>query len=233
MHRSCDENEVANNYLYVDGDVYNFDDYRDKLKMIFKDYPSAIVVIDKCPIEDMKKVLKIKNMYSADNRIISLSKNEEEEYISDSSMVLLDVREDIDAALNQVLYDSGVKNLVIQNHIKDFFQNDSKLVTSITDSLRGDEELEDFEQTKLNARLVDADSGSNERIILQSLSLFDCIGWKDERAGELDVIIGNKSITSIDSDFEILKNETIAIIKKNIKRGIILEKGRTISVHPK
>lgn len=233
VHRACDENEVANNYLYVDGDVYNFDDYRDKLKMIFKDYPSAIVVIDKCPIEDMKKVLKIKNMYSADNRIISLSKNEEEEYISDSSMVLLDVREDIDSALNQVLYDSGVKNLVIQNHIKDFFQNDSKLVTSITDSLRGDEELEDFEQTKLNARLVDADSGSNERIILQSLSLFDCIGWKDERAGELDVIIGNKSITSIDSDFEILKNETIAIIKKNIKRGIILEKGRTISVHPK
>lgn len=114
VHRACDENEVANNYLYVDGDVYNFDDYRDKLKMIFKDYPSAIVVIDKCPIEDMKKALKIKNMYSADNRIISLSKNEEEEYISDSSMVLLDVREDIDAALNQVLYDSGVKNLVIQ-----------------------------------------------------------------------------------------------------------------------
>lgn len=86
-------------------------------------------------------------------------------------MVSLDVREDIDSALNQALYDSGVKNLVVQNHIKDFFQNDSKLVTSITDSLRGNEELEDFEQTKLIARLVDADPGSNERIILQSLSL--------------------------------------------------------------
>lgn len=171
VHKACDENEVANNYLYVDGDVYNFDDYKDKLKNIFKDYPSAIVVIDKYPIEDMKKVLKIKKTYRANNRIITLSENEEEEYISDSSMVSLDVREDIDSALNQALYDSGVKNLVVQNHIKDFFQNDSKLVTSITDSLRGNEELEDFEQTKLIARLVDADPGSNERIILQSLSL--------------------------------------------------------------
>lgn len=78
-----------------------------------------------------------------------------------------------------------------------------------------------------------ADESTNERIILRSLSLFDCIGWKEDKAEELVAIILNKDITPLDIDSKVLLNRTKAFINKLIRDGLVIEKGRTISLYPR
>lgn len=68
---------------------------------------------------------------------------------------------------------------------------------------------------------------------MRALSLFDCIGWKEDKATELQFIICNKNILPIDIDEKTLIAEARSVIVKNIKRGLIIERGRNISVSPK
>lgn len=231
--KACNENEVANRYLYVDGDEYKYDEYKEALNRIFMNNKDAILVIDKCSNEDFEHILKIRARHKAGNRVISLSKESKDAYVATDKISVLDVNEVLSNALNDKLQEHGIVNIEIQDKVKEILGCDSKLIESVTEKLTGTETTKDFEQTELITKLITSSPGSVERIIMQSLALFDCVGWKEDRAKELELILGSKAITNLDKDKDVLMNEAIAIIKNNIKRGIIVEKGRTISVTPK
>lgn len=231
--KACNENEVANRYLYVDSDEYKFDEYKDALNRLFMNNKDAIVVVDKCSNEDFEHILKIRKKHKAGNRVIALSKESKEAYIPTDRISVLDVNEVLSNALNDKMQEHGITDIEVQDKVKKLLGCDSKLIESITEKLTGTETSQDFEQARLITKLIRSAPGSVERVIMQSLALFDCVGWKDDRAKELELILGNKAITNLDKDKGILLNDAIAIIKQNIRRGIIVEKGRTISVTPK
>ena len=231
--KACNSTEVANCFLYVDSVEYKYDEYKEALNKIFKNYKDAIVVVDKCSNEDFKRILKIRGKHKAGNRVISLSSSEIESYVSDDKITVLDVNDVVNTELNERMQEYGIVDNEIQDQVKSFFGKDSKLIEFVTENLTGAETSQDFELKGLLTKLIASVPGSVERTIMQSLALFDSIGWKEERIKELEFILWNKAITNLDIENSVLLNEAIAIIKNNIRRGTIIEKGRTISVSPK
>ena len=92
---------MANCFLYVDSVEYKYDEYKEALNKIFKNYKDAIVVVDKCSNEDFKRILKIRGKHKAGNRVICLSSSEIESYVSNDKITVLDVNDVVNTALNE------------------------------------------------------------------------------------------------------------------------------------
>lgn len=117
-----------------------------------------------------------------------------------------------------------------QEFIMTFCQDNPMLVNVIVSNIQPGEETKKFSDKEITTKLIGYIPDSKERKIMQSLAMFEYIGWKEERSEELDFILTDKNITSIDSDEDIIRNTAIGVIRRGISLGIIEERGRTFSV---
>jgi hypothetical protein len=68
---------------------------------------------------------------------------------------------------------------------------------------------------------------------LQTIALFNWLGYADDRANELEFVATNKHITSLDGDDQVIINDFIGLIEEGLQRGYIEQRGRLISIRPK
>ena len=229
------ESILANNYLYVNLVDYEYPEFKKTLETIFKDVKDAIVVIDNCSEDVLKRVLSVRSRERAGNKVVALFDNplEGEVNLSMYKFFQSDMRHLFGVDMKECLDIMRVTNLDVQERVTNFSEGNIGLVQSIGSSLSSITDVRMLTSKFLTSKVLESTPNDVDRVIMQSLSLFEFIGWKEDRAGELEFILNDKNITPIDVEKTILTNKAIALIKKGLKRGLFIERGRTISVTPR
>lgn len=225
-----EDNEYINNYLYVDCYFSRLEEFKSVFKEILEKVKDAIVVIDNCKSNEIEYILNLRLKYKAGNKIILITTRECAENYNFKGIITVDTTQDLQNEVSSMFDEFGITSQQTRQQIEEFCDGNIGLVRNILSKITTVNSLDERTVVSL---MYGVKEGKTERTILRSLALFNRIGWKEDKADELDTIILNKDITSIDVDPQVLLNNTRAFIQKLINDGLIIEKGRTISLYPK
>ena len=233
--RSCREYELANNYLYVDNIDHEYSEYKKILESIFQKAQDAILVIDNCDEDILYKILHLKKRFGAGNKVIALFNNQLEGKVdlSEYKFLQVNISDLIEQNIENSLDEKGLIDIAVRGRIKEFYQDNVQLISNLDGKVMQVVNAQSLTSEYLTNQLLKTEGEDINRIIMRSLALFEYIGWKGDRREELEFIITNKSITSLDKDPNVLLNKAASIIKRGLKLGYFECKGRTVSVLPK
>lgn len=233
VHDAFDEDFSRNNYLYLDCYENDFSECKTILNQVFDKAKDLILVIDNISEDDIKKALNIKRKCNAHNKIIfcvsGILQQVESEQINLSRV---DIINDISNAIDFVFGEANVRSIEHKERIKNICDNRIELITEVVRNAEASNDLSRFSDENIVTNIIGAKIGEFDRTIMQALALFESVGWSNERSGELDFVLSNKSIAPIDMEGKVLLSTARSLIKRNIKKGLIVERGRTISVVP-
>lgn len=120
-----------------------------------------------------------------------------------------------------------------RKRIADFASNNPKMAELLYRGIQDGRQLGQLDDNSLMSKLLQYEPNSNERVIMQSLSLFQYVGYKNDKRREFESIIKTKSITSLDYNNEsVLLQDSDSVVNKNLDRGILELRGRLIGVRP-
>lgn len=222
----------SRNYLYCDYGTANYNSLYERLKSIFREYPEAVIIIDNCPSDFVVKVRDLKNIEHANNSVVTIFNDPNESSVAGTNQIVLDYEKDdkiVDSIVNDIpTIDDEQKPLLIK-----FAGGIPLMAQLLAQGLNDGKELGDISSEELMKRLLGNEKDSDERIFLQTLSLFKFVGWEADKRNQLEYIALNKSITSVNiPDNDVLLNKFDQVIKYNIKRTIIERAGRMVGVRP-
>ena len=235
VQKALRKSSYANNYLYVNIIDYEYQEFKKILETIFNEAKDAIIVIDSCTEDVLEKVLHVRNRERAGNKIIALFEDPLEGKVDLSAYKFFqsDMRDLFGVDMKECLDVMRVTNIDVQERVISFSEGNIGLVQSIGSSLSSIEDVRMLTSEFLTSEVLESSLNDAERVIMQSLSLFEFIGWREDRASELEFILNDKNITLLDIDKTIILNKAIGLIKKGLKRGLFIERGRTVSVTPR
>lgn len=229
VNKAFEGTEVVNNYLYCNYDDCEFDDVRRKILYFQKELKNLTIVVDNCPDDLFDFILNQNKRFGSNNRIVTISVKNGERVSHQFECETLDLSESMKGSVSKTLQEKEI-DTSRQEFIMTFCQDNPMLVNVIVSNIQPGEETKKFSDKDITTKLIGYIPDSKERKIMQSLAMFEYIGWKEERSEELDFILTDKNITSIDSDEDIIRNTAIGVIRRGISLGIIEERGRTFSV---
>lgn len=229
VNKAYEGTELVNNYLYCNYDDCESYDVRRKILYFQKELNNLTIVVDNCPNDLFEYILDQNKRFGSNNRIIAISVKDGEKVSPQFQYEILDLSESMKKSVSKTLLEKEI-DTSRQKLIMTFCQDNPMLVDIIVSNIQLKEETKKFSDEDITTKLIGYIPGSIERKIIQSLAMFEYIGWKEERSKELDFILTDKNITSIDGDKDIIRNTAIGIIRKGISLGIIEERGRTFSV---
>lgn len=229
VNKAFEGTEVVNNYLYCNYDDCESDDVRRKILYFQKELKNLIIVVDNCPDDLFDFILNQNKRFGSNNRIVTISVKNGERVSHQFECETLDLSESMKGSVSKTLQEKEI-DTSRQEFIMTFCQDNPMLVNVIVSNIQPGEETKKFSDKEITTKLIGYIPDSKERKIMQSLAMFEYIGWKEERSEELDFILTDKNITSIDSDEDIIRNTAIGVIRRGISLGIIEERGRTFSV---
>lgn len=229
VNKAYEGTELVNNYLYCNYDDCESNDVRRKILYFQKELNNLTIVVDNCPNDLFEYILDQNKRFGSNNRIIAISVKDGEKVSPQFQYETLDLSESMKESVSKTLLEKEI-DTSRQKLIMTFCQDNPMLVDVIVSNIQLREETKKFSDEDITTKLIGYIPGSMERKIIQSLAMFEYIGWKEERSKELDFILTDKNITSIDGDKDIIRNTAIGIIRKGISLGIIEERGRTFSV---
>ena len=229
VNKAFEGTEVVNNYLYCNYDDCEFDDVRRKILYFQKELKNLTIVVDNCPDDLFDFILNQNKRFGSNNRIVTISVKNGERVSHQFECETLDLSESMKGSVSKTLQEKEI-DTSRQEFIMTFCQDNPMLVNVIVSNIQPGEETKKFSDKDMTTKLIGYIPDSKERKIMQSLAMFEYIGWKEERSEELDFILTDKNITSIDSDEDIIRNTAIGVIRRGISLGIIEERGRTFSV---
>lgn len=213
----------VNNYLFINSNCYKFDEYKNKLIELFQNCPDFVIVIDKC--ENIDDLLYLMRMHNAHNRMIIISDKED---VSISLQFYKyekeNLNKDFDEVLNELFHSVGVET-EYQHKIKQYCDNNHSMIVKTMKGYRKDIDW-------LTIYLGDNGDGSIERHVLYVLSLFDCIGWTEEMQNQLEFLMTNDSF-ACGFEYENLYDKAKEVIFSYIDQGVIVSKGRTVTISSK
>lgn len=229
VNKAYEGTELVNNYLYCNYDDCESYDVRRKILYFQKELKNLTIVVDNCPDDLFDFILNQNKRFGSNNRIIAISVKDGEKVSPQFQYETLDLSESMKESVSKTLQEKEI-DTSRQKLIMTFCQDNPMLVNVIVSNIQPGEETKKFSEKDITTKLIGYIPDSKERKIMQSLAMFEYIGWKEERSKELDFILTDKNITSIDGDKDIIRNTAIGIIRKGISLGIIEERGRTFSV---
>lgn len=97
---------------------------------------------------------------------------------------------------------------------------------------RKTKEIGNISNRTLITKLLGADERSENRIIAQSLSLFNSLGIEDDVRKEMIFVATNKNITSIEGENEIKERKFDTLIHDYLGRRLLDRKGRFVFIRP-
>lgn len=229
VNKAFEGTEVVNNYLYCNYDDCESDDVRRKILYFQKELKNLTIVVDNCPDDLFDFILNQNKRFGSNNRIVTISVKNGERVSHQFECETLDLSESMKDSVSKTLQEKEI-DTSRQEFIMTFCQDNPMLVNVIVSNIQPGEETKKFSDKEITTKLIGYIPDSKERKIMQSLAMFEYIGWKEERSEELDFILTDKNITSIDSDEDIIRNTAIGVIRRGISLGIIEERGRMFSV---
>lgn len=229
VNKAFEGTEVVNNYLYCNYDDCESDDVRRKILYFQKELKNLTIVVDNCPDDLFDFILNQNKRFGSNNRIVTISVKNGERVSHQFECETLDLSESMKGSVSKTLQEKEI-DTSRQEFIMTFCQDNPMSVNVIVSNIQPGEETKKFSDKEITTKLIGYIPDSKERKIMQSLAMFEYIGWKEERSEELDFILTDKNITSIDSDEDIIRNTAIGVIRRGISLGIIEERGRTFSV---
>lgn len=229
VNKAFEGSEVVNNYLYCNYDDCEPYDVRKKISHLLEKHSKLTIVVDNCPDDMFDYILNQAKRYGSNNKIIAISVKDDNKDLSQFEYETLDLSESMVDSVSKTLRKKEI-NTSRQEFIMAYSQGNPVLVNIIASNIQSGDETKHFNEEYITTKLVGYAPGSVERKILQSLAMFEYIGWKEERCEELDYVLTNRDITSIDGDEKVIRNTAIGIIRRGLSIGIIEERGRTFSI---
>lgn len=219
-------------YLYCDYGTTNFKSLYDRLQIIFREYPEAIMIIDNCPSDVLEKIRDLRIAEHVHNHIITIFNDPNEASINGTNQIILDFKKD-ENIVDKIINNITVKDEIQKPLLVKFAGGIPLMAQLLVQGLSDGKELGDISDEGLMNRLLGNEKNSDDRVFLQSLSLFKFVGWEGDKRNQLEYIAIDKSITSVNiSDEDILLNKFDEVIKHNIKRTIIERAGRMVGIRP-
>lgn len=219
------------NYWYYDCTIGGSAQLKDRLPEIFKNYSNYVLVFDNCDKATSAEIAKLKRSCQGTNPIITIFNGIEEQ--SDDMYVPLSMQDKYDAVVEEIikryaaLYDDKDKV-----RIMDFAGGIPMMAQLLMDGLQANHALGDVTDENLMSKILLTEPGTEERQLMQTLSMFDYIGYKGELHKEIEYVVKNKDITNIAKDDKVLCNDIDILIEKNLKRRIIEQRGRKVGIRP-
>jgi len=232
--KSFEDSDCTNRYFYVNYDDNSEDKVFTVLNEILSDNDDIILVIDHCCNKNITRILDIQKKFAKSNRIIFLI-NEQDKTADDplsaaSFDEMFDITDDLVDRQEQMFIRADIKSKEVQEFITHFCDNNEGLISLVLSRIqRGTDTIENLAK-QLTDILTDSVPGTFGRTIWRSIALFDCIGWKGDRAQELEYIITNKSITATPEPNEYIINATSTLIRKALDMGWVSKKGQSITI---
>lgn len=234
VHRIFERQEETI-YLYCSCEDVDSSVIKTSVCKIFKnkdENSNLTLIIDRCNAELFNYILNQRKRYNAPIRVIGILKKgvKLSECIIEYKYEKIDLSESIINANKEALDVAGMSTSLQQDTIGSFCQQDPMLVKRIAARIAPEERNVVLDGSQMATKLTGAQPESYERIILRTLSVFDYVGWKEDKKDELLFLLSNKFITGFDKEPSLLIEEADKIITKNIRLGYITERGRTISI---
>ena len=218
-------------YWYYDCQNGNIAGLKERLPFIFSDFSNYVLVFDNCNKATSNEIAQLKRSCQGTNPIITIYNGLEES--SDGLYTPLSMQDKYDAVVEviikrySVLYQDKDKE-----RIMDFAGGIPMMAQLLMDGLRANKVLGDVTDETLMSKLLLTEAGSDDRRLMQTISLFDFIGFRGDARNEIAYVINNKDITNIDKSKEVLLNSVDELIERNLKRRIMEQRGRRVGIRP-
>lgn len=233
VHKAFEDPDYADRYFYAYLDHKTDEKHFLKLDEILSKVHGCVLVIDNCETTDITTILDYQKKYSSSNRIICLCSNQvslAKLPFTASFDDMLDITDDLVDHQEQMFVKADIRSREVQEYITQFCDNNEDLISLVLNGIqRGTDSTENLAKQITNI-LTDSQQGTFGRTIWQSIALFDHIGWKENRAKELEYIITNKSITVTPETDDYIINATSTLIRKALDMGWLKKKGNSITI---
>lgn len=233
VHKAFEDSGYTDQYFYAYLDHKTDEKHFLKLDELLSKINGCILVIDNCDTSDISTILSYQKKYSSSNRIICLCSNQvslAKLSFTASFDDIFDITDDLVDRQEQMFIRADIWSKEVQEYITQFCDNNEDLIGLVLNGLqRGTDSTENLAK-QITDILTDSESGTFERTIWQSIALFDRIGWKGNRAKELEFIITNKSITVTSETNDYIINATSTLIRKALDMGWLASKGNSITI---
>jgi hypothetical protein len=234
--KSQDDN-LSLNYLYCEYQPNEETSIQGALEKIFSDNSNTqVLVIDNCPLNFFRKILKMKYEYGMANPIISLFNEPEETTIVKISAVEY-IRisiSDLGSIIDLILKTSFTSLTEDQRKIiKEFSEGIPLMASLLAENAKNEEKNIGLLTDKTLLDKLLSVSDEKEKEILKSCSIFRYIGFEEEVIGHITFIITNKYITPISGGNEEKMYLFSKVFKKYYTREIFEKNGRLFGIRPR
>ena len=229
--------DKSDNYLYCDCATEDPKEIKTELKIIFKEYQEAYIILDNCKEDFLEDILSLKIKFHSKNPILSIYNDPSEIQGSDRNKISLNYEKNNDTVLQIINEIPNVTDELKPLLIK-FAGGIPFMAYLLAQGLADGKPLGDMSNERemyvsLMNKLLGCKKDSTERTMLQALALFKFVGWQGDKKNQLEFIAKDKDITSVEiQDEQFLMNEFERIILHNIKRAIIEQVGRMVGLRP-
>lgn len=230
IHETITDDGLRNNYFYVDNDYDEYDEYKKPLRDLLKPNSDVLLVIDHCNNGILGKIIAEKDRSRADNKILCIYHSLKDEVKATEKSTIVDLSDIINEVHDEVYASRDMAFVEFKDNVSAFCEGNISYINTILSKYQKLRSKQELTPKELVTLLTDISPDTYERRILQTISLFDTIGWKEDRSREREYVLLNMHITSIDNKPEFIINEATNIVNRLKDQGLIREKGRTISI---
>lgn len=226
------------NYLYAD--CYNlekiekFKEFYEQLSKIFSDNKNQdlILVIDNCDQSRWRDILDRRRAARSRIKLIGITHDMMELFGPDEMPIELpkSMPEVVAGILDIRKNDYEPK---YRERIEQFAGGIPLMAHLLLDGLKENKALGDIDEVTIWDKVFNYRADSEERKMLQTIALFNWIGYEDEKANELEFVATNKDITLLEGTNQVIINRFRGLISEGLQRGYIEQRGRLISIRPK
>ena len=192
------------------------------------------LVLDNCPQNLASEINYILKKHNIQMPVLSIF-NDRTERTDDVFNVLLIDTEDTEEIVKSIISQRISKDEFIIQRLLSFAANNPQMAVLFAKAFKEnpDDNLSILSHSQFLDKLLFNTADSDERIVLQSFSLFDFIGVENENRKQLKFISTNENITSLNGSETFKENLFIATYKKFLKRQIFEKKGSYTGIRPK
>lgn len=226
------DNYLRTHYLYIDCYSDDFNDFKAKLDWLFTNYREAYLVFDNCDQDLLRKIINRRRELQGTNPILTVY-NDPMEESSGGSTAYLRMERAYDDIVENILSELPSPNSQLDlDKIKDFSGGVPMIARLLAEGIRREQNIGIITDASLMDKVLGVKQGSEERAVLQALSLFNFVGYRDEYAAQLEFLAKHRKIAMIAGDDEQRYTVFDRTIQSYLQRGIIEAKGRLVGVRP-
>ena len=226
------DNYLKTHYLYIDCYSCEYNDFRARLDWLFTNYREAYLVFDNCDQDLLRKIINRRRELQGTNPILTVY-NDPMEESSGGSTAYLRMERAYDDIVENILSELPSPNSQLdRDKIKDFSGGVPMIARLLVQGIKNKQGIGLITDASLMDKILGVKKESEERAVLQALSLFSFVGYRDELADQMAFIAKHRLIATVAGDDERRVAVFDRTIQSYLQRGIIEAKGRLVGIRP-